>query len=583
VNSLNNTATNHVGGYAVNVNSSDGVTTLSHIWGNASGGAGTVIRTEGTFGSLVQTSYESFYGMSDAGEIAYSATGTGGPVGNFDSVWLDNTPLAVQGNPVPTIPGQFYVFASRPGITGDGKPYWCSGYSSTPSGSSQNRVLLFTTGATVMVQGGTALPNLPFPLITSGMSFDYRFSEAGSHFLIPVQMTSGSTLHDDAMVMDGSGLLVAGSLVREQSPLPAAAGGLPGENWDNFDLCGINEAGDWFFTGDTEPSTTNDEIIVKNGAVAYREGDMVDGEVLSGDVEHAYMNADGDVTYIWDIQGNTLETLFVNSQLLLKETDLVDLTGDGVVDANKRLANFTGISSLTMSDRDGAGVVKIYFCADIDTLGTTSATDDVEGFFCLEATVQDPVAVTLTSFEAASGSGGEVSLAWTTSHERDHLGFHVYRGGQAEGPFDRLTATPVTGTSPYAYVDRTARDGDTFYYRLGGLDRNGRETMMGLISITAGATIGRTALLPNAPNPFGDFTELRFALARPEAARLSIFDARGRAVRVLATGTRPAGVHTLRWDGRDSSGRAVAAGAYYCKLETATKTQTLKLMRLVGE
>ncbi|HMB68877.1 MAG TPA: hypothetical protein VKU85_06180, partial [bacterium] len=56
VGGLNNTATNHVGGYAVAFSSSDGGSALSHIWGTAAGGAGAIMRTEGTFGSLVQTS-----------------------------------------------------------------------------------------------------------------------------------------------------------------------------------------------------------------------------------------------------------------------------------------------------------------------------------------------------------------------------------------------------------------------------------------------------------------------------------------------------------------------------------------------
>lgn len=581
VNSINNTATNHVGGYAVNINTSDGATTLSHIWGNAAGGAGTVMRSEGTFGSLTQTAYESFYGIANDGSVAYSATGTGGPVGGFDSVWLDDTPIAVEGNPVPSIPGQFYVFASRPGITADGKPYWCSGFGAVQGGSTQNRALFFTAGASVLLQGGSAVPGLPFPL-TTAMSFDYRMSELGSHYIIPMVMSSGSTLHDDVMVMDNAGLMAGGSLVREQTPVPAASGGLPGENWDNFDHCGANEAGDWYLTGDTEPSTINDEIIVKNGVIVYREGQVVDGEILSGDVEHAYMNADGDIAYIWDIQANTLETLFVNDQLLVKETDLVDLTGDGVADANKRLANFTGISSLTMSDRDVNGFVDIYFTADIDTANTTTTADDVEGFFRVHAFVDSPVAVALENFEVTSDASGRVALAWATSRELDHRGFHVYRGSDEQGPFERLTSALVTGGSPYTYIDATAQVGDTYTYRLGAVDGAGREQMMGRVSITAGSSM-RTALLPNSPNPFVGSTELRFALARNEPARVAIYDARGRLVRLLASGSRSAGMHSLRWDGRDARGLAVAGGAYYCKLESSSGTQTIKVLRLPGE
>lgn len=583
VNSINNTAVNHAGGYAVNVNTSDGVTTLSHIWGNASGGAGTVMRTEGTFGSLVQTAYESFYGISNTGQVSYSATGTGGPVGNFDSVWLDDTPIAVQGDPVPSLPGQYYVFASRPGVTADGKPYWSSGWSNTPGGSSQNRGLFLGAGANPVILGGSGVPNLPFNLITSSISFDYRMSEFGNHYIIPVTMTSGSTLHDDAIVVDGSGLMIAGSLVREQSPVPAAAGGLVGENWDNFDFCGINEAGDYFFSGDTEPATANDEFILKNGVIVYREGDSVDSQVLSGAIEGAYMNADGDIAYVWDIQGGVLEALYVNDQLLLVEGDLVDLTGDGVVDAGKKLADFTGISALTMGDRDNLGQVNVYFTADIDTAGTSSATDDVEGFFCLTATVDVPIAVTLESFEAAAERGGEVTLRWATSREQDHAGFHVYRGDTAEGPFALLSESLVQGRSPYSYTDAGAAAGTTYYYRLGAVDRRGNEELMGLVSVTAGAWSERTMLHANFPNPFRGATELRFDLATAGRAAVSVYDARGRLVRQLEAGERRAGSHVLRWDGRDDLGRAVAGGVYFSRLETTGAIQTQKMLLVRDE
>ena len=90
VTSISNTAVNHVGGFAASINSSDGGDTISHIWGDPNGISGAIMRSEGTFGSVVQTSFESFYGMADNGDLAYSASGTGGPVGGFDSVWKND-------------------------------------------------------------------------------------------------------------------------------------------------------------------------------------------------------------------------------------------------------------------------------------------------------------------------------------------------------------------------------------------------------------------------------------------------------------------------------------------------------------
>jgi len=392
VNSINNTATNRVGGYAVNVNTSDGVTTLSRIWGANENGIGAVIRTEGTFGPLVQTAYESFYGIANHMEVAYSATGTGGPAGGFDSVWLDDTPIAVEGDPVLSVAGQFWSFASRPGVTADGKPYWGGGITSTVGGSTQNRGLFFNATQDVLILGGDVLPGLPAPLSGGSISFDYRVSALGSNFIIDHQMTGVSTTMDTVVIVNGAGLMAGGALVQEGTLVPAAVGGVGGENWAAFDFMGITEQGSYFFTGDTSGPTTTDEFIVIDGVIVHREGDVLDGQTLTGSIEGAYMNEAGDLAFIWAVNdaGTSRGALFFNGDFLLMETNTVDLDGDGLVEPNSVLANFTGISALTISERDAAGDVRIYFTADIDVNGTSSTTDDIEGFMCLTVPAGPP-------------------------------------------------------------------------------------------------------------------------------------------------------------------------------------------------
>lgn len=384
INSINNPDANHVpgGGYAFQVNTSNG---LAHFWGNPAGGAGSILRTEGTFGTVVQTAFESFWGLSDAGKISYSATGTGGPVGGFDSVWVDDNAVAMEGSPVPSLPGQFFVFASRPGITADGRPHWVSGFTSVPGGATQNRGLFMDNGATAVLIGGQVVPDLPFPLNTgTAVAFGYRFSSLAGHYIAPVIIASGSTANDGAMTMDGAGLMVGGSLVREGSPVPAAIGGLVGELWANFEFVDATECGEFYFTGDTNAATTVDEFICINGQIVYREGQVVDGRTLTGAINHAYMNEQGDVAFVWPIVSKpaAVEALFVNGHIVLSEGDAVDLDGDGNIEPNSILQDFTGISALVISDRV-AGQVTLYFTADIDTLGTPSTTDDTEGGFRL--------------------------------------------------------------------------------------------------------------------------------------------------------------------------------------------------------
>ena len=574
---FSNTAVNHGSGYAAIVTTTGPGGTLSHVWGNGGGGGGGLIRTEATFGTLVQTSFESFFGISDAGLVSYSASGTGGPVGGFDSEWLDDTPIAVEGNPIPSMPGQYWRFASRPGVSASGEPYWVGGITNTPGGATQNRVLFYGTGATVVLAGLTTPAGLPAAITNGGISFDYRFSALGNHYITPVIMQTGSSLHDDAMLMDGAGLFAGGDLVREQRLVPPSVGGLPSENWDNFGYCGVTNTGQYFFTGDTEPATANDGFLFKNGHILYREGDALGGEVLSGTVSAAYMNENADIAFVWPIQGGTKRALFVNDMLLLRQGEPVDLSGDGVVEPTSLLGSFTGINALTVSDRDALGNVKVYFTADVDTAGTpATSADDIGAYLCMTTNVEPPIAVTLQEFSALAVDEG-VRLAWRTAREANHDGFHVYRRRSDNGTWERLTSELVRGGSPYSYVDRDVEPNATYSYRLGAVDRSGREELLGLVTVLAGRGTWITQLHPGLPNPFTSSTEVSFALAQSGAARVSIYDASGRLVRHLVDATLPAGRHVRRWDGRDDLGRSVTNGVYWSQLDAGGRTQTQKM------
>jgi len=71
------------------------------------------------------------------------------------------------------------------------------------------------------------------------------------------------------------------------------------------------------------------------------------------------------------------------------------------------------------------------------------------------------------------------------------------------------------------------------------------------------------------PNPFNPAAGLGFTLPAPGPVRLAVFDLRGRLVCTLLDEPRPAGPHTIVWDGRNDRGEPAAAGTYLFRLETA--------------
>ncbi len=88
------------------------------------------------------------------------------------------------------------------------------------------------------------------------------------------------------------------------------------------------------------------------------------------------------------------------------------------------------------------------------------------------------------------------------------------------------------------------------------------------------------ALLAPYPNPMREDCTLRFRCQAATDAELVITDARGAVVRRVAEARYGAGVHRVRWDGRDSQGRRVASGSYFCRLRAAGGTQLQRFVRV---
>jgi hypothetical protein len=92
-----------------------------------------------------------------------------------------------------------------------------------------------------------------------------------------------------------------------------------------------------------------------------------------------------------------------------------------------------------------------------------------------------------------------------------------------------------------------------------------------------------TVLLANYPNPFNPETWIPYRLAESATVKVSIYDSKGRTVRVIDLGHRPAGsyLHKDRaayWDGRNNSGEKVASGVYYYQLQAGRFSAIRKLV-----
>lgn len=88
------------------------------------------------------------------------------------------------------------------------------------------------------------------------------------------------------------------------------------------------------------------------------------------------------------------------------------------------------------------------------------------------------------------------------------------------------------------------------------------------------------ALSQNYPNPFNPETTIRFDLPTAGQVDLTVYNMAGQRVAELASGFREMGSYTLRWDGTDDAGRALASGVYFYRLVSGERVESRKLLLL---
>ena len=78
-------------------------------------------------------------------------------------------------------------------------------------------------------------------------------------------------------------------------------------------------------------------------------------------------------------------------------------------------------------------------------------------------------------------------------------------------------------------------------------------------------------LFQNKSNPFVQFTDISYQITNtgmePYSVQLKVYDINGREIKELVDGYKPAGLHTVRWDGKNNKGIKVTSGIYFSRLQ----------------
>jgi len=115
-------------------------------------------------------------------------------------------------------------------------------------------------------------------------------------------------------------------------------------------------------------------------------------------------------------------------------------------------------------------------------------------------------------------------------------------------------------------------------------DGAGKESIGGMIESLLDrrqASLPTTAeLYQNYPNPFNPQTVIRFFLPRSGRVNLSVYNIVGRKVSTLVDGRVSEGYTEVVWNGVDQSGRPVASGIYFYRIESENMNLTRRMMLL---
>ncbi len=88
------------------------------------------------------------------------------------------------------------------------------------------------------------------------------------------------------------------------------------------------------------------------------------------------------------------------------------------------------------------------------------------------------------------------------------------------------------------------------------------------------------ALRQNYPNPFNPVTSIEFELPNDGNITLSVYNMLGQKVAMLVDEYSRAGVHTVKWDGRNDLGQLVSTGVYLYRINAGNFNATKKMILL---
>jgi len=194
------------------------------------------------------------------------------------------------------------------------------------------------------------------------------------------------------------------------------------------------------------------------------------------------------------------------------------------------------------------------------------------------ANFEDTTPVELASFVvqyAPRSVINAVLLKWETASETNNFGFYVERAVNEEKNWQRIGFIEGAGTSSqqhrYEFIDDSASEAGTYYYRLKQVDTNGAYQYSKSVNFAVSAP-SEYSLSQNYPNPFNPTTNIVFQIKEEGMVFMAMYDLLGRQVKTLVNESMKPGTHRIALDASDLS-----AGVYFYSLKAGSFNEMKKM------
>ena len=203
--------------------------------------------------------------------------------------------------------------------------------------------------------------------------------------------------------------------------------------------------------------------------------------------------------------------------------------------------------------------------------------------------VENPVAVTLSSFSATATANG-IELEWKVESEINHAGYNIYRSATQESGYEKINNAIIQSWDGFSAFDGEYKFIDPvqgiYYYKLEAVEMDGDTEIFGPYSVSTASGVEARLEMPetfelkqNYPNPFNPSTTISFSLAERTNVNIAIFDVTGRVVTVLVDETMDSGTHSVTFRAVDGFGNTLPSGTYFYTMRAdnyvATKSLTI--------